>query len=94
MSFILPGQRIKVLIYCDDIVPGDIADDIVDDIVPGDIVDDITEIDHADDSADENEIEDGNTAYESSCSIFHTAMAIRKMLQESKGVGGWLPETV
>ena len=40
-----------------------------DDIIPGDIADDIMEIDHADDSSDENEIEDGNAAYESSCSI-------------------------
>ena len=74
-----------------------------DDIIPGDIADDIMEIDHADDSSDENEIEDGNAAYESSCSIgmratpdhceiFHTAMEIRKMLRESKGVDGWPPD--
>ena len=73
-----------------------------DDRVPGDIADDMMEIDHADESQDEETDTDilgkslcgtGKATASPDNEIFNAAMEIRRMTRESKGVDGWPPDS-
>ena len=72
------------------------------DIVPGEIADDMLEMDRSDSEEEEDDDDAENNIGGSSKrnlrdiapnQFFHVAMEIRKMLKESKGVDGWPPDS-
>jgi hypothetical protein len=78
------------LVYSDDVVPGDIADDVMD------LNCDTEEESDGEDM--EEETEETHSSYKiHSCSsqqMFHAGMEIRKLLNESKGIdSGWPPDS-
>lgn len=78
------------LVYSDNVVPGDVADDVMD-------LNCDTE-EESDDEHTEEETEETHSSCEmhrcSSQQLFHAGMEIRKLLNESKGIdSGWPPDS-
>ena len=77
------SRNIGTLVYSADLVPGEIADDIME-------VDQI----HSDDNDDDDCYDEigGNIEHMEACQVFNVAMKMRGILRDTKGVGDWPPD--